>query len=138
MQMRSLTGTTMSRRIAATATALTLVGGAGLFLTPAAQASTTVSGEVTCVDELPVEGVWIQASGGSGWASWTPTSGASYNARFSRGGVSGSWTVHVGCGGSPSHWKYSPDGNTTTTQSVASWTCYTPDDGAAVDFCQHA
>jgi hypothetical protein len=137
LRVRSLIITAGTRRITATAAALALAGGAGLTLTPAVQASTTVSGEVTCVDELPVEGVWIQASGGSGWANWTPTIGASFNARFSRGGVSGSWTVHVGCGGSPSHWKYSPDGNTTTTQSVASWTCYTPDDGAPVDFCQH-
>ena len=137
IRMRSLIVTTTIGRTAAAAAALALAGGAGLVLTPAAQASTTVSGEVTCVDGLPVEGVWIQASGGSGSANWTPTSGASYNARFSRGGVSGSWTVHVGCGGSRSHWKYSPDGNTRTTQSVASWTCYTPDDGAPVDFCQH-
>lgn len=136
MRMRRPAVTTTPGRVAAVAAALTLVGGGGIFLTSAAQASVTVSGQVTCVDELPVEGVWIQASGGSGYASWTPTSGASYNARFSRGGVSGSWTVHVGCGGSPSNWKYSPDGNTTTTQSVASWTCYTPDDGAAVNFCQ--
>jgi hypothetical protein len=137
MGMRSPISTTTTGRAAAAAAALALVAGAGLVLTPAAQASTTVSGEVTCVDELPVEGVWIQASGGSGWANWTPTSGANYNARFSRGGVSGSWTVHVGCGGSSSRWKYSPDGSTTTTKSVASWTCYTPDDGAAVNFCQH-
>ena len=135
--MRSLIATTAIGRTATAAAALALVGGAGLFLTPSAQASITVSGYVMCVDELPVEGVWIQASGGSGWANWTPTSGANYNAHFSRGGVSGSWTVHVGCGGSPSKWKYSPDGNTTTTQSVASWTCYTPDTGRPVDFCQH-
>jgi len=112
---------------------LALVG--GVVLAPSAEASTTVSGYVTCVDELNVEGVWIQASGGSGFASWS-ASGAGYYAYYSRGGISGAWTVHVGCGGSRSNWEYTPDGFQNVTQSFASWTCYTPDDGTSTYGCQ--
>jgi hypothetical protein len=123
-----------TRTVALTAAGILALAGS-LVLAPAAEASTTVSGYVTCVDELNVEGVWIQASGGSGYASWS-TSGAGYNAHYSRAGISGSWTVHVGCGGSTSTWKYTPDGFQSVTQSVASWTCYTPDDGTSTYGCQ--
>jgi hypothetical protein len=116
---------------AAVATAMSLLA------MPAANASTTVNGQVTCVDGLNVEGVWIAASGGSGYASWSPVSGAPYAAGFSRAGVTVPWTVHVGCGGSPSSWKWTPDGNTTVTSASASWTCYEPDDGSPAYFCQH-
>lgn len=113
-----------------------LIAGGAITMASPAQAAMTVSGTVQCLDGLPVEGVWIAASGGSGFASWTPQSGYPSVARFSRAGISGSWTVHVGCGGSPSNWKYSPNGNSTTTSSVAYWSCYTPDMSRQVLFCQ--
>jgi len=124
----------VSRSSALAAASLLIVAGS-LALAPAAQASTSVSGYVTCVDELNVEGVWIQASGGSGFASWSDA-GSGYYARYSRAGISGSWTVHVGCGGSSSNWKYTPDGFQNVTGSSASWTCYTPDDGTSTYGCQ--
>ncbi len=124
-------------RAAALGLAATAVTVASLLAAPAAHAATTVSGQVTCVDGLNVEGVWIAASGGSGYANWTPVSGAPYAANFNRGGVTTPWTVHVGCGGSTSSWKWKPDGNTTVTSSTASWTCYEPDDGSPAYFCQH-
>jgi hypothetical protein len=122
-------------RVSVLAATGALVLGGTLALSPAAEASTTVSGYVTCVDELNVEGVWIQASGGSGYASWSDA-GAGYYAHYSRGGISGSWTVHVGCGGSTSKWRYTPDGFQNVTGSNASWTCYTPDDGTSTYGCQ--
>jgi len=135
LRMRSrLVAGRISRASALAATGVLAAGGS-LALAPAAQASTTVSGYVTCVDELNVEGVWIQASGGSGFASWS-AAGVGYYAHYSRAGISGSWTVHVGCGGSPSNWKYTPDGFQKVTGSSASWTCYTPDDGTSTYGCQ--
>ena len=124
-------------RAASLVLAATVATGASLLTTPTANASTTVSGQVTCVDGLNVEGVWIAASGGSGYASWSPVSGAPYAANFSRGGVTVPWTVHVGCGGSTNSWRWHPDGNTTVTSANASWTCYEPDDGSPAYFCQH-
>jgi hypothetical protein len=68
-----------------------------------------VSGHVRC-STMPVEGVWIVASkGGSGWAAWHDTRGpriAYYGRRLPRGGP---YAVHVGCGGSPKHWRTTPD-----------------------------
>jgi hypothetical protein len=124
-----------ARRLSVIAAASALVAGGSLALAPAAEASITVSGYVTCVDGLNVEGVWIQAGGGSGFANWS-ASGVGYYAHYSRAGISGSWTVHVGCGGSASNWKYTPDGFQTVTGSSASWTCYTPDDGTSTYGCQ--
>lgn len=130
--------TTRKPRVAPTAAIAitTALAAAGVTLAaPAAHASVTVSGQVMCVDELNVTGVWIAASGGSGWANWSSING--YTVNFNRPGVSGSWTVHVGCGGTRSNWLYTPDGNVTVTSSTASWTCYTPDIQAGADFCQH-
>lgn len=122
-------------RVAALGIAAALATTASLLAVPEANASTTVSGQVICVDEDNVTGVWIAASSGSGYANWSSING--YTVNFSRGGVSGSWTVHVGCGGTPSKWLYSPDGDVTVTSASASWTCYTPDVEAGADFCQH-
>ena len=62
----------------------------------AAHASTGISGQVQCVDELAVEGVWIQASsGGSGFASLQNLNGYTKNFRYSLP-HGGAWTVHVG------------------------------------------
>lgn len=94
----------------------------------AAYASTGISGQVQCVDEQTVEGVWIQASsGGSGFASLRNVNGYTKNFSYSLP-HGGAWTVHVGCGGSTSHWLYTPNGNSTTTATYKSWLCITPDD----------
>jgi hypothetical protein len=122
-------------RIAALGIAVAFALIASMLGIPAASASMTVRGQVMCLDQDNVTGVWIAASSGSGWASWSSING--YTVNFSRGGVSGSWTVHVGCGGTPSNWRYSPDGKVTVTSASASWTCYTPDIEAGADFCQH-
>lgn len=100
------------------------LAGSGIVALPAS-AATTVQGKVVCVSQRSVVGVWIQAeSGGSGWASWSATSGAAYEARYSRSLPSGGrYQVHVGCGGTSSNWasnnKSSYVGGTTNY-----FTCY--------------
>jgi hypothetical protein len=72
-------------------------------------AASYVSGHVQCESGAGVEGVWIAAnSGGSGWASWYSYANygepnyASFSYNLPYGG---SYYVHVGCGGIPSHWQ---------------------------------
>ncbi len=95
---------------------------------PPASAATGISGTILCPADF-VTGVWIQASrGGSGWAQFSPTGNnvVNYSYELPNGGA---WTVHVGCGGTRSNWRYAPNGNTTTTRTYVNWICFTPDDG---------
>ena len=96
------------RRIAVLTIALLtsgVIGAAGTV--PSAFASTTVRGDVTCLSGAPVEGVWVVASsGGSGWASYYYEGSDWY--KYSRVLPYGGWySLHVGCGGSPSYWALS-------------------------------
>ena len=101
-----------------------LMVGANSFGLSNASASQPITGYVTCISQNPVVGVWIAAqNGGSVWATWTPNSGAPYYANYkfslSKGG---SFSVHVGCGGNPSHWA--TDNHSGYVQgSGASFTC---------------
>lgn len=103
-----------------TAAALAAMATCAAFLPAAAHAAplstVTVSGDVVCNQVGPVEGVWIQAAGGSGWASGTSV--------FSKSGVTPPWTVHVGCGGSPSNWEYAVYGVKSINSTFANWGCY--------------
>ena len=68
---------------------------------PTAEVATGVA---ACEDNLPIEGVWVSAGPSSGGANMIP--GSSPNqATFSKVIHVGSYTVHVGCGGSPEHWQ---------------------------------
>jgi hypothetical protein len=103
------------KRLGILAAAVVLVS----FLLPVspAAASVTVSGDVVCNQGTgPVVGVWIQAAAGSGWASGTSV--------FSKSGVTVPWTVHVGCGGTPSNWKYAVYGVKSISSTFANWGCY--------------
>ncbi|MDG6105607.1 hypothetical protein Daura_13330 [Dactylosporangium aurantiacum] len=106
------------RRTAVTATLAAVLAGAGVVaLAEPAAAAVTVSGDVVCNQGTgPVVGVWIQAAGGSGWASGTSV--------FSKSGVTPPWTVHVGCGGSPSNWQYAVYGVKSISATFANWGCY--------------
>ncbi len=90
--------------ITLTVTALVMV------VAPPARAGTvSVRGEVMCVSQNSVVGVWIESTkGGSKWASWKAVSGAPYEANYSASiSYSGDLTqvrLHVGCGGSPQKW----------------------------------
>lgn len=67
-------------------------------------------GDVKCADGQAVEGVWVEAGASSGWANFYPEVSA-VNAKplsvvydFFRGISQSTYTVHVGCGGSPEKW----------------------------------
>jgi len=63
------------------------------------------SGTEMCVDQEAVVGVWVNVSGGaSGWASrW----GSGYYQGWSYNTQGRPYSLTVGCGGSPSSWRYS-------------------------------
>ncbi len=105
--------------IAAVGAALALAAGPASARAPQTHllSTVTISGDVVCNQGTgPVEGVWIQAAGGSGWASGTSV--------FSKSGVTVPWTVHVGCGGSPSNWTYTVYGVKNISSTFANWGCY--------------
>ncbi len=124
------------KRLIATVSTLAALGITGFMVSAqAASASTRISGQVVCEDGLSVEGIWIATSSGSGFANWSSPGGgdyANFNYSLPR---SEAWTVHVGCGGSKSSWRYPTNGNTTTTRANQSWTCYSADI-AYYPFCQ--
>jgi hypothetical protein len=95
---------------------------------PAYADTGTISGDVTCNDGSAPQGVWIDAAGGSGFASYS-------NGVFSRDGVTGPWTVNVGCGGTPDNWEYSVYGGNSTNSTFANWGCYPPDEPAYQTGC---
>jgi hypothetical protein len=103
---------------------LALVVGIGVSA-PAASASTGISGHVECLT-MPVEGVWIAAnSGGSGWASWSRSSGDEEYASFSYSlPHGGSYYVHVGCGGSTQNWDVATYSYNAVTGSGHVFYCY--------------
>jgi hypothetical protein len=106
------------RRAAVFASLVTALAGAGtLVMAEPALAAVTVSGDVVCNQGTgPVVGVWIQAAAGSGWASGTSV--------FRKSGVTVPWTVHVGCGGTPSNWRYAVYGVKSIRSTFANWGCY--------------
>ena len=117
----------LSRRVLGGAAVTMVAAGAAIALADAPavasgqhlhpMSTVTVSGDVVCNNgDGPVEGVWIQAQGGSGWASGTSV--------FSKSGVTVPWTVHVGCGGSPSNWEYTVYGVKSISSTFANWGCY--------------
>ncbi len=89
---------------------LVLVAGVTAIALPSSAAtSRTVSGTVACQVGHHVTGVWVQSSnGGSGWASWTPRSGAAwladYSYRITTNSSSTSVRLDVGCGGTRQNW----------------------------------
>jgi hypothetical protein len=97
-----------------------------ITLGAASPAHAAAGGSVTCNGE-PVVGVWIEkvsGSGSSGWA-WTPNNG-SWTQPYYRENISSSATfnVHVGCGGTPSNWKYTTRSIHTQSSTSADWVCF--------------
>jgi hypothetical protein len=106
------------------AAAVTLGIGAAAAVQAPAAAATTVKGQVTCVGNDNVVGVWIKAeNGGSGWASWSAplvSWVANYSYSLPNGGR---YQVHVGCGGTPQNWATNnKSGYVSGTNN--SFTCY--------------
>lgn len=105
-----------------TLAAAAVVTGALVSATPA-NAAVNVSGQVMCVSQANVVGVWIAAaSGGSGWATRTDVNGYTANYRYSLPN-GGSYAVHVGCGGTSQNWATNNKSfNVSGTSN--SFTCY--------------
>ena len=103
---------------------LSFAGISTLGLVQAASASSTISGQITCVANPP-QGAWLTAnSGGSGWVNWSRESGTNtinYSKSLPNGG---SWYLAVGCGGSTAHWGVTAYTNTYSGAGEYNFTCY--------------
>jgi hypothetical protein len=66
-----------------------------------------IDGQVTCTSHSQVVGVWIATGSGSGWASWRPMGDGSAAYYLYKLPYWENYSLHVGCGGSPQHWKAS-------------------------------
>jgi hypothetical protein len=112
-----------SRFLTVVSAVLLAAGGTAVGSSPAA-AATTVSGQVTCVGNDSVTGVFIKAeNGGSGWASWsTPVVSWTANYRYSLPN-GGRYQVHVGCGGTSQNWATNNKSGYVSGTSN-SFTCY--------------
>jgi len=112
--------------LAVAAVCAVLAVGSASQVTAGPSVARNVAGRVTCAGGEPVEGVYVvDPDGGSGFAN---VSGAGSTVLFRRHMPNfGGWTVHVGCGGTPGRWLYSPDGHITTAAASQSWTCEVPD-----------
>jgi len=82
-----------------------------------------VTGQVSCLSGNSVEGVWVQAGSGKGWADWKKLGNGSTSDWWYWLPVNEPYALHVGCGGSPSAWSvatYSP----TVSGLHNSFNCY--------------
>jgi hypothetical protein len=113
----------------------------GLAALPSgALASERISGQVTCLSGAPVVGVWVvAASGGSGWASYSYEGAGWYRYSFTlpRGG---SYSLHVGCGGSTSRWAMTaqtPYATNTSGTPICDDIRGSDEDGLSYGWCTH-
>jgi hypothetical protein len=78
---------------------------------PASSGSFAVSGTVSCVSGDSVEGVWVQADDGAGWAPWVGLGNGSTSTWSFTLPEQESYSLHIGCGGTTASWAvadYSP------------------------------
>lgn len=95
---------------------------AGCASSPGSEAK----GTVTCPAGEPVEGVWIDAGTGQGWAQWHLKSSKNPTAaEYSRDvGEPTNYSVHIGCGGTPSNWEHADYGQQSAASDIAAtWQC---------------
>lgn len=91
------------RKVSMLAASAALVSGLSAAATGTASAAN--AGSVTCANQSAVVGVWVNVSGGvSGWAS---RSGSGYQQYWSYNTQGKSYSLTVGCGGTPSKWASS-------------------------------
>lgn len=95
---------------------------------PTPPTSYKVTGQLSCSSGNAVEGVWVQANDGADWASWKPLSGGSVADWWLTLPEDESYSLNVGCGGSPENWKVSVSSPTVTGQHN-SFNCYDQPDG---------
>jgi hypothetical protein len=80
--------------------------------------SFAVSGEVSCVSGNSVEGVWVQADDGAGWAPWVGLGNGSTSTWSFTLPEEEAYSLHIGCGGTTASWAvadYSPAITTATS-----------------------
>ena len=70
-----------------------------------------------------VEGVWVQAGDGAGWAPWQGLGNGSTSNWWYTLPKDEPYSLHVGCGGSPSSWAVA-DYTPTVTGAQNSFNCY--------------
>jgi hypothetical protein len=96
------------------------LGVAAVGLTPAA-AQAANAGTAMCANQDPVVGVWVNVSGGS--SGWAARNGSGYYQSWSYNTQGKSYSLTVGCGGTPASWKTS----TSTPSYRTTWsnvTCF--------------
>jgi transcriptional regulator with XRE-family HTH domain len=100
-----------------------------------------ISGKVSCIDNEPVEGIWVDAvDGDHGWAIWYKINSNGSEAAFNYALRYGdAYNLNVGCGGSPLHWKYTDktENGSGTIQDHNSHflTCKDPPSGVVYGSC---
>lgn len=124
MQLRNRVAR-LAATIGITLAAVTTITAPVVVAATPASAATTVTGTVYCDDNANVEGVWVVApSGVSGWAAMDHSGGTVQRVGWSYGNTNGgSYSLHVGCGGTPSNWAV-PAVSGTLTGSGHALTCY--------------
>lgn len=111
----------MMRRLAAAAASAALIAGLGALDPAVASAAetgpVTIAGKVGCLNSYSPDGIWVIAdNGGSGFAtmSFDLNDGFAYTHYTYVLPAGGSYSLNVGCGGSPQNW-----GMTAHTPTVA-------------------
>jgi hypothetical protein len=74
---------------------------------PKAPVSYQISGTISCVSGHSVEGVWVQASQGSGYSPWQGIGNGSTSRYYYTLPSTESFSLHVGCGGTTAAWGIS-------------------------------
>jgi hypothetical protein len=99
------------QRLALLSAGSVLAAGVAAAALPAAPANASIgfsaSGLVSCANGWQVVGVWVNAGGSSGWASLSAAN--KYGQRNYDRGIDAhpTYTLNVGCGGTPQHWATS-------------------------------
>lgn len=89
---------------------------------PVTTAKFNVSGQISCVSGNSVEGVWVQASDGAGWAPWTGLGNGSTSDWSFTLPKKESYSLHIGCGGTTSSWAVA-DNSPAITAATSSFNC---------------
>ena len=81
-----------------------------------------ISGSVSCISGNGVEGVWVAAGSGAGWSPWQGQGNGATATFWYTLPKKESYSLHVGCGGSPSSWKVATYSVTVST-AVNNFAC---------------
>lgn len=82
-----------------------------------------ISGTISCVSGHSVEGVWVQATQGSGYSPWQGIGDGSTSRYWYTLPSTMSFSLHVGCGGTTASWGISLS-TPLVSGPVANFTCH--------------